>query len=1725
MAHFQRHYYVLAQFDSLPDSVRRVAMAAEGLHLYDYVSDQTYLAELQDSFDLTTLRKYDLASVATLPARSKLSARLQSQPKEEIHNSGSLIAIGYFGTTPESEIRQGVTAAGASIETVKFQPPRVLFARVNDTATLRRLAALPYVSYLTSQPVVPKALNYNNRAAQGADALSASSGRRLYGDGVVVGVGDDADPSSHVDFTGRLLLRTPAPANQHGTHTSGSVGGGGIINPMYQGMAPHSTLINQYFSDILANAPVYVSEYDMLLTNNSYTDYNNGCLYEGEYDALAYATDAQLDTYTSLMHVFASGNDGNLTCSPYPRMYATVKSGFQSAKNVISVGNIDNTNAGGTNTYGIEGYSSAGPTSDGRIKPELVAGGTNVISTGPYNTYFSDIGTSMAAPDVTGTLALLAQRYRQITGGDPQGVVLKTLACISATDLGNPGPDYLYGFGALNGIAADQVLENGYYTTGSMPNGSSGTLNLGLPSGAAQFRVMLCWNDYPAAPYAATTLVNNLDLTVKTPTGVMHYPLILNPSAATVSNPAVEGVDNVNNIEEVMINNPPAGTYTITIAGTNVPYGPQPFALAYMLVAPGITVQYPYGNETWVPGNPEVIRWNATDGGTNPFTIAYSLDNGSTWTTISNSVAGNSQMYNWTTPSTATNQALIRVSRNSTAYSGTSTYPFVILGQPVVTGTSPCQGYAQLNWSAIPSATGYDIMQLVGDTMVKVASTTSTSYLLGNLNRDSSYWLGVRAVNGTTPGRRSISVNIQPTSGGACNLSALDNDYAVDSAIGLISGRLFTSTQLTAATPIQVEVRNLGTIPTGSSFTMNYSINGGTAVTETCNGSVPANGGAYNYTFATPANLSAAGTYNIKVWVNYTGDPQLGNDTVTTTVKQLNNAALTLAPSYTEGLESTSIGTYASHTLGFAGDDRIDLSASSNRGRARTYLDQGMCRTGNRCAILDQAPDTTITTADSLIMTFNLSNYGASDQLWLDFYYRNQGSDSVYGNNKIYIRGNDQAAWIQVQTLDTNAANIGIYQPSQHIDITGTLTNAVPSQIVSSSFQVKFGEQGYTSTNDVYPDGSVDDGYIFDDITLTRSSNDLGVVRLVSPAPGNQCTLTSATSISILVKNYTSTTATNIPVSYTVNGVTVNETIPSLSGNDSVVYTFATPVDMSAYQYYSITATVNYTGDTYAGNNTVGPDTVHTSPMISTFPYLEGFESGDGNWFTGGINSSWQWGTPAKSIINQAANGNNCWVTSLTGDYNNNELSYLYSPCFNLSGLTQPVLSFSHIFQTEDDCDCDYHWVEYSTDDTTWTKLGAVGSGTNWYDNATRQAWRLSYTKWHVSSYNVPAGLAKVRFRIVMSSDPATTYEGVGIDDVHVFDKASVYTGADDSLAQTVSGTGWTNFDLGGGRIAAINPNGQNLGLTNVKVFFNHGSTERNDNVQYYLDRNIVIQPATAPSGAVTVRFYFTDAEAVALMNATGCTGCTTIASAYQAGVTQYSSPVTAEEDSTLNNNNSGIYLFHQPRSAVSIIPNDNGYYAEYTVSGFSEFWIDNGGPNNATPLPLTLLSFTAVRSGANGLLQWSTSDAAGTSRFVIEKSTDNLHYTALDSVAAAADANGVNNYQYTDTHLVHGINYYRLRMVDQNGQFDYSPIRTIDGAGQGGITIYPNPVQNGNLYISSTVNTQLIRLMDISGKTILQVETQGYLNSLPMGAIARGIYFVEVVTDTGSTVQKILVK
>jgi hypothetical protein len=275
------------------------------------------------------------------------------------------------------------------------------------------------------------------------------------------------------------------------------------------------------------------------------------------------------------------------------------------------------------------------------------------------------------------------------------------------------------------------------------------------------------------------------------------------------------------------------------------------------------------------------------------------------------------------------------------------------------------------------------------------------------------------------------------------------------------------------------------------------------------------------------------------------------------------------------------------------------------------------------------------------------------------------------------------------------------------------------------------------------------------------------------------------------------------------------------------------------------------------------------------------------------------------------------------------------------------------------------------------------------------------------------------------------------------------------------------------------------------------------------------------------VRYYFPDTEVQDLLQATGCSGCAVLIDAYQAGVTQYSSPLLTEENGSLSDDLTDTFHFLVPHRDVKVIPYDKGYYAAYQVNGFSEFWINSGSLGQNQPSNLVLLSFTAAKTGSDALLQWSTIQEAGTSRFVIEKSRDGTGFFAIDSLKATGNSNIVDYYRYTDKNTWSGANYYRLKIVGNNEAFNYSPTLVVnDSSGSLLVSLYPNPVErDGRLYISSSSNCRRVLLTDASGRTAFSANIHGFFNTLPLNGLAKGIYFVRVDTDEGTKLAKVFVK
>lgn len=1554
------HYFVLIQFSRLPTKNEMVIMKAAGIHLNEYIPSNAWLATIKNSFDFDAAKNFDIISINSIPSFYKIDPALFSYQISNDKQAIKTFAVSFFSSANKAEVETALKSLDLVIVPSKFNFKNTILIQPNKIK-LNAIAALPFVSFVREQTIKDKVINYNDIATHGISSLQSISGRNLNGKGVVVGVGDNADISSHIDFFGKTISRHPYPVDGHGTHTSGTTAGGGFLNPKHHGMAQGAHIVSQWFSDIILNTPTYITDYNMVATNNSYYSSAMGCSGNRVYDVLSNYVDEQMKNYDEVLHVIAAGNDGGYTCSGYPTSYGTMKSGWQCSKNVITVGAMDQAN------YGIAGFSSRGPVQDGRIKPEIVTNGYATISTYPNNSYATNYGTSMAAPVITGVTALLQEAYRKShLGANAKAALLKALMCNTAEDLGNPGPDYTFGFGMLNARKAVEAMEANQIITNSITTGQNNLNNIIVPAGVRRLKVLLAWTDYPATANSAVTLVNDLDLTVTEPSSLVHFPLTLNPAIPT--NLATEAADHINNIEQVVIENPVPGTYDLNVLGFVVPQGPQTYFLTYQMDINGITVEYPFGGETLVPGQTESIRWTAYGNEANTFTVEYSDNNGSVWNPVgAGTAAANARSLNWTVPSTATNNYLVRVSRNSTALTDQSDFNFSVLGQPVITIAIPCEGYAQIDWTAITAATSYDIFQLIGDSMELIANTTGNNFLVSGLNSTTDYWFGVAAKNGSVAGRRSLAVKVVPSTG-TCSLGIYDGNFKAVSIRAPVTGRQFSASALTATEQVKFSIKNLDNVTSSGSYDLSYQVNGGSVITENANVNITALG-SYTHTFATTSAFANPGVYNIKAWVKKPGDGLPQDDTVSLIIKFLANPLLTLP--VMDGFESATVKEYTSNSIGLDGNDRTDFKTATTRGRARTFVNTGFALNGNRAITLDQTPYGALS-ADSLLMTWNLNDYNAGNQLRIDFYYKNHGQAANPGN-KVWIRGSDLLPWIFAYDLVENQLGLGQWKHGL-INVNDIMDTTTIPQSIGASFQIKIGQEGFTSANVPDPILDQDDGYTIDDVSVAEAIGDVAIKSVLSPTKDG-CGLTGNYPVSISVKNYSNNTINNIQVHYRINGGSlVSENIPVLNPNQLLTYTFSATANLAAYDDYNFDIWLSAPGDNYQSNDSVINYSMHNSPVINNYPYLEGFESNNGNWFTKGSNSSWQWGAPSKSIINKAANGNKAWTTNLTGNYNDNELSYLYSPCFNLTGLVQPVLSFSYIFDIE--LDYDYTWVEYSTDGKVWYKLGTSGSGTNWYDNAVLNNWRVSDTKWHVASTDIPAFAGNMRFRIVMASDGGVNNEGIGIDDIHVFDKAAIYTGPTvTGLMQPVNGTNWIHFTSGGKRVASINSLGQNLGATSVNAYPYSGSI-RNSNGQYYLNRNLVINSTNPPAGDVRVRFYFTDAETKALINATGCISCSAITDAYELGVTKYNGSAD-DENGNLEDDLTGFFQFILPAN-TEIIPYDNGYYAEFTVNSFSECWLSKASikPAASNLCPGTNFAFTAATTGTT--YQWQVDSGAG---------------------------------------------------------------------------------------------------------------------------------------------------
>jgi subtilisin-like proprotein convertase family protein len=263
---------------------------------------------------------------------------------------------------------------------------------------------------------------------------------------------------------------------------------------------------------------------------------------------------------------------------------------------------------------GMAAFSSRGPTDDGRIKPDIVAPGTNVLSTrsqGQYvssgwgsgeNPYYQFMGgTSMATPLTAGGTALVRQFYTDMEGFIPSSALIKATLINSAVDV-YPGqytspveqwpdrlPNHVQGWGRVNVSNAtdgshvyEDIADGNGVNTGESDNYVVPVCTAGT------FKVTLVWTDYPGSTAASSQLVNDLDLSVTAPNGTTTYlGNVFSNGWSTIGGSA----DRVNNVESVYLQSPSAGDWIVSVSGYNIAQG----------MGPGYALVMDMANNTCTP--------------------------------------------------------------------------------------------------------------------------------------------------------------------------------------------------------------------------------------------------------------------------------------------------------------------------------------------------------------------------------------------------------------------------------------------------------------------------------------------------------------------------------------------------------------------------------------------------------------------------------------------------------------------------------------------------------------------------------------------------------------------------------------------------------------------------------------------------------------------------------------------------------------------------------------------------------------------------------------------------------------------------------------------------------------------------------------------------------------------------------------------------------------------
>jgi hypothetical protein len=556
---------------------------------------------------------------------------------------------------------------------------------------------------------------------------------------------------------GAIIGKTPT---SHATTMATLALGNGNSFIRGLGAAPKAKLAYSDFSNLMPDLVTDLNQLQIKVQNHSYgTDVDN------DYGMEAAAYDKQIYETDTLIHVFSAGNKGTIT--PSVGFYqgitarANLTGNFKQAKNLLVIGGINRENIS-------ENLSSKGPAYDGRVKPELVALGED--------------GTSGSAAITSGSIVLLEQFYQQKYKKAPSASLIRATLINSADDLGTPQVDFVYGYGKLNVTQSLKTLDENRVSLYDVAKNQDLVIPLVIPANVAEVKLTITWNDPPAIVNAAQSLVNGLDLSLENPSGSLTLPWTLSsfPHLDSLSKPAIRKVDLINSVQQISLDNPPAGAYNIHVKGNRIAQGNnQHFALAYRYTFKNtFSFISPEKNEYFFAGEDNYIRWeNSYSTKTGNLSVSY--DEGNTWKLIASGIDLSKGFYSWNAPDLFS-KAIIKMEVEGNIISSQS---FILSNPRGLKVGYVCKDGIVLNWNPQPGAKDYTLYSVVDNILSPVLTLTDTITKL-DISKVSSKYFAVAANGIGFTGLKSYTIDYTQQ-GIACYVKSLSASVTSDDQVRL----------------------------------------------------------------------------------------------------------------------------------------------------------------------------------------------------------------------------------------------------------------------------------------------------------------------------------------------------------------------------------------------------------------------------------------------------------------------------------------------------------------------------------------------------------------------------------------------------------------------------------------------------------------------------------------------------------------------------------------------------------------------------------------------------------------------------------------------------------------------------------------------------------------------------------------------------------------------------